>query len=174
MDAIDRFFLAAFAILLISLNLLSFLIRRYIRNKPPGSQSIFEVVKADGYLLVHITGSIFSLTAIISRIDTVVKFATENQICVTVTCTLYMMSFVSLSVYGGCVCLIRICCIAKLHFIEETIGEIRVRAVLAGASCTLAIMSCIYLILNGEMNSGTAYTFLTKRATEPGIIIPHL
>ena len=72
MEAIDRFFLVAFAILLVSLNILAYVIRRYFKNKPPGSQSIFDVVKADGYVLVHITGSIFSLTTMISRIDIIV------------------------------------------------------------------------------------------------------
>jgi hypothetical protein len=170
MEPIDKFFLVAFSILLISLNLLSYLIRRYIRNKSPGSQSILEVVKSDGYLLVHITGSVFSLTAIISRFQTVVNFSTENQLFVTTACSLYLMSFVSLSVYGGCLSLIRICCIAKLHLIEETIGEIRVRTILASVSFTLALVSCISMILTNEINSGTAYTFLTKKATEPGIM----
>ena len=55
-----------------------------------------------------------------------------------------------------------------MNFMEETLGEIFVRNLLAGISLTAAIGSSCAQILNDDMNTGTIYFLITKQTVISG------
>jgi hypothetical protein len=168
METTDFVCLVAFAFLFLILNFLLFLIRSYITNKSPGTQSLYDIVTGDTFLFAHFSGSTFTLIAIFSRFDWIVKLSSESELFVTVVCSLYCLAFISVCVHSGCLCIVRILCLANLSFVEDVIGETRTRVSIAGLTVVLAIAACVAQILSGDINSGTAFAFLTRQAVATG------
>ena len=168
METTDLICLIGFTFLFSTLNLLMFLIRSYIRNKAPGTQSLYDIVTGDSFLFVHFSGSTFTLIAIFSRFDFVVKLASDSKLFVTVVCSLYCLAFISVCVHSGCLCILRIVCLANLSFVEDVIGENRTRVSITGLSIFLAVAACVAQVLSGDINSGTAFAFLTRKAVTTG------
>jgi hypothetical protein len=135
----------------------------------PGCQSLYDVVTGDTFLFGHFSGSTFTLIAIFSRFDFVVKLSSENTIFVTLVCSLYCLAFISVCVHAGCLSILRIVCLTNLNFIEEKIGEAKTRIIITMTAIVMAILACSAQIVSGEINSGTAFAFLTRQTVTTGM-----
>ena len=118
---------------------------------------------------MHYSGSTFTLIAIFSRFDCVVKFSKDHPIFVTLVCSHYCLAFISICVNAGCLSILRIVCLTNLNFIEEKIGEAKTRIIIAVTAIAMAILACAAQIVSGDINSGTAFAFLTRQTVTTGL-----
>ena len=168
MKNIDIIWLAVLTIVLTHLNILFYLIRSYFKDKPLGTQSLLDVITIDNAVVSQFTGSVSTLTSIITRFETVKQFSALSPLFVSAICTLYTFAFVSICVHGTCLCFIRTLCLTNLSFIEEMIGENLIRILMNGITLLMAISACTAQIISGEINSGTAYILLTEKIFKTG------
>ena len=125
-------------------------------------------MQGDAFCFVHYSGSTFTLVAITSRFQLVTHFSADQPWFVTLICSFYCLAFVSICVHCGCLCLLRIACLKNLNFIEESVGEARVRGIMIGLSIFLAFTACTVQVISGDISSGTAYVFLTRSQVKIG------
>ena len=85
----------------------------------------------------------------------------------------YSFGFTCQCVNAGCVCVIRILCLAKMSFMDETIGEFRVRMVSLAISVTTGFAVSITFFLAGESNAGSLFTIMTGQARPSGRLLFH-
>ena len=168
MKNIDIIWLAVLTIVLTHLHILFYLIRSYFKDKPLGTQSLLDVITIDNAFVSQFTGTVSTLTSIITRFETVKQFSALSPLFVSAICTLYTFAFVSICVHGTCLCFIRTLCLTNLSFIEEMIGENLIRILMNGITLLIAISACTAQILSGEINSGTAYILLTEKIFKTG------
>jgi hypothetical protein len=99
----------------------------------------------------------------------VTSLAAESKLFVTVVCSLYCIAFISLCVHGGCLCILRLVCLTNLTFVESRIGETNTRLGIAVLTAVVATAACVAQNISGDINSGTAYAFLTRQTVDTGI-----
>ena len=75
---------------------------------------------------------------------------------------------ISLCDNAGCVCLVRIVCIGRMIFIDETIGESKVRILLLTVTMLAGSGSNLAFVLVDDVTSGTAVTLLTAQLKVSG------
>ena len=130
-----------------------------------GLQSLYDVVLRDFLFLAIFSNNIFSFIFILSTFE--LQLA-DKQIIATSLIITHTVAFVSLNFHAGCLSIVRIVCMIDMNFMEETLGEILVRNLLAGISLTAAIGSSCFQILNDDMNTGTIYFLITKETVISG------
>jgi len=59
--------------------------------------------------------------------------------------------------------------LTNLNFIEEKIGEAKTRIIITMTAIVMAILACSAQIVSGEINSGTAFAFLTRQTVTTGM-----
>ena len=118
--------------------------------------------------MVQFSGSVFTLTAVLSRLELVTSAAAASKPFVTVVCSLYCLAFVSVSVHSGLICVLRIVCLTNLTFVENVVGENKTRCVISVTAVTMAVTACAAQNVSGDINSGTAFAFLTRHAVTTG------
>ena len=79
-----------------------------------------------------------------------------------------MLAFVSLSIHGGCLAVVRIACMINMNFMEEALGENFIRKLLAVISLTAAIGSACFQIVKNDMNNGPVYFLITRQIVGSG------
>ena len=168
MDNIDKFLLFSNGFTFCFLNILLYFLRRYIANKPPGSQSLYEVATRDSYLIVQIASSVFTLTGTLSRLDIVAQCGVKYQLIVQIACLGHFFAFVTLCVNVSSLSIVRICCIVNLRFIEESVGEQRIRTILFVFPIFMALAACVTVIVFGNTESGICYNLLTGKVAKQG------
>ena len=67
MIPIDVAWLFAFLLLLVVMNVLCFLLTRYVDDKPTGHQSLYDVVFSDTINVIQLYGTTYCILAIVSR-----------------------------------------------------------------------------------------------------------
>jgi len=130
-----------------------------------GHQSLYDVVFRDNITLATFSSNVFSLTLIISTFQ--LQLA-DNPIIATSIITLHVLAFVSLSIHGGCLAIVRIACMVNMNFIEEAVGENCIRKLLAVISLTAAIGSSCFQIVKNDMNNGPVYFLITRQIVGSG------
>ena len=128
MELVNFIWLLSFVLLLLVINILIDAIIRSLEEKPLGQQSEFDAAISDTCRILRLYGTMVMvcLVAITGTLETCRNFLTENRILLSVFCVMYGFSLISLCDNAGCVCLVRIVCIGRMIFIDETIGESKV------------------------------------------------
>ena len=168
MDNADKFLFFSNGFTFCLLNILFYFLRRYVGNKPPGSQSLYEVAKKDSYLIVQIASSLFTLTATLSRLDIVAQCGVKHQLIVQIACSGHFFAFVTLCVNVSSLSIVRICCIVNLRFIEESVGERRIRTILFVVPICMALAACVTIMVFGDTKSGICYNLITGKVATQG------
>ena len=91
--SVNMIWFVGFAVLLLALHLIYPIIFRYIDDKPPGRQSIFDLVFKDHFMISRYNGTIYCLVSMISRLDCLKSLIDDNDIVAIVLSTVYDFSF---------------------------------------------------------------------------------
>ena len=95
MENLDIIWLIAFVLVLIVLYFLHFLVTKSLKEKPLGSQTIFDSVVLDNLVLVRLYGTWVCLIDIASRFETVRDFFAANNIPLMIVCSVTNFGFAS-------------------------------------------------------------------------------
>ena len=126
------------------------------------------MVFRDNIILATFSSNVFSLTLIISTFEFQLS---DKQIIATSLVTLHMLAFISLSIHGGCLAIVRIACMLNMNFTEETLGEKTIQKLMIGISLTAAIGSSCFQIVNNDMNNGPVHFLITRQTVGSGKIV---
>ena len=164
MELANLIWFLALVLLLLVINILIDAIIRSLEEKPLGQQSEFDAAISDTCRIMVMV----CLVAITGTLETCRNFLTENRILLSVFCVMYGFSLISLCDNAGCVCLVRIVCIGRMIFIDETIGESKVRILLLTATMLAGSGYNLAFVLVDDVTSGTAVTLLTAQLKVSG------
>ncbi len=168
METLDTMWVAAFTMLLFVIILLNNLIVNSLNAKPLGKQTLFDSAIKDAFGAMKFYGTVVCLICILARFDWIRNIFTENNFLLTIACSIYSFGFTCLVVSISCLCIIRTVSILSLTFIEETVGETKVRLI----ANTLAIITGIFAVFiynaTGEINSGTPVALITFQTAHSG------
>ncbi len=147
MDNIDTIWFLLFIFLFLISTFLISMIRKFMKYRPLGSQSLYDVMTLDNFGMLQFTSTVFTLSASISRFESVRNFASKSQLFVTLFNCLYLFAYMSICVHGSCLAIIRLVCLIRLSILEETIGEYLTRIILNGISIIVALAVCVVQVL---------------------------
>jgi hypothetical protein len=168
MDSMDLFWLSAFILIFLVLNLIQFLIANSLKDKPLGSQSIFDVAQQNTFFVMQCYGSFNCLMHSFASTRKIQSILLENNSLLTLACSLNTFGFTSLSINVVCLCTTRIVCLFNLTFIEETVGELKVQLISAFVTICSAFSVTFLLFINEETNSGSLVAMLTSKPSSSG------
>ena len=168
MEVEDSCWIFAFVLLFVSLNVINYLIVSSINGKPFGQQSVFDISIKDTLLATKLYGSFACLVCIFVRFASFRQLLSENPILTTILSFFYSFAFICLCVNVGCLCIIRILCIVKLSFVEETVGEFRIRLISSTFTLVLAITVPTFYAICGDIYTGYSIALLTMQILPPG------
>ncbi len=168
MELEDFAWIAAFLLLFFCLNSINYLIVSSIKEKPLGQQSVFDIAIKDTFLTSKLFGSYACLICVFARFERFRQLLTEIPILATFLSFAYSFAFICLCVNAGCLCIIRILCIVKLSFVEETVGEFRVRLISITSTLILGITVPTIYVICDEVNTGYSIALLTMHIVPPG------
>ena len=156
----DLFWLLAFILIFLVLNLIQFLIANSLKDKPLGSQSIFDVAQQNTFFVMQCYGSFNCLMHSFASTRKIQSILLENNSLLTLACSLNTFGFTSLS--------INVVCLFNLTFIEETVGELKVQLISAFVTICSASSVTFLLFINEETNSGSLVAMLTSKPSSSG------
>ena len=169
MEKIDVFWLFVFLILFVISTFLITSIRCYIRDKPLGSQSLYDVVAFDDFCFFQFSSSVFTLGAAITRFDYVRDFSAQHPVVITLFSMINVLALTSICIHSSFLAIVRLICLIKITFLEETIGENRVRSFMIGSTISSSLIICGLEIMSGDINTGTPYSLMTTKIANAGI-----
>jgi hypothetical protein len=168
MNLIDFIWIFSFFLIFLSLHVTNHLIVSSISAKPLGKQSLFDLSIKDTFFTTKIYGSLACLVCIFARFDSFRLLLSKNLILTTVLCSIYSFSFTCMCVNAGCLCIVRILCIVKINYIEEKIGEFKIRLISSTFTLIAGVtVTCLFVIC-GEVNTGTPVALLTLHVIPSG------
>ena len=127
MENQDVVWLLSSTLVFLSLNVLLHLLRAYFKEKPLGSQTLFDVILIDDFCVAQFTGSVITLNSIVTRFEAVKDLIGGVPVLVSLICSLYTLAFIAICVHGSGVCIVRTLCLLNMSFLEETVGESVIR-----------------------------------------------
>ena len=170
MDTLNILWLAVFSILLLSLNILFAFITKYIEDKAPGHQSLYDVVLRDNLNIAKMYGTTYCLLAILSRFQFFREVLNQNFFLANTACLLYSFTFTAVCVNLGCMCIIRTLCLISISWMEENLGEMFIRVTVTFVTLLISITACIAQFISGDLTTGTVYILLTGQTVPVGKI----
>ncbi len=168
MEKIDIFWLLAFILLFMALNVLVHIIVNSLKDKPLGSQSIYDVALQDTFFVMKCYGSFICLMQGFANITKFRATLVENDIALTLACSIYSFGYTAIGISTGCLCFIRIFCLINLSFVEESIGEYSIRMISTIITVGISCIVVFILFINEETNSGAFASLLTLKPTPSG------
>ena len=168
MENIDFFWLLAFVLLFLALNVLVHIIVNSLKEKPLGSQSIYDVALQDTFFVMKCYGSFICLMQGFANITKFRATLVENDIALTLACSIYSFGYTAIGISTGCLCFIRIFCLINLSFVEESIGEYSIRMISTIITVGISCIVVFILFINEETNSGAFASLLTLKPTPSG------
>ena len=168
MEKEDVFWFAAFLFLFFVMHLTHIVIVNSLKLKPLGSQSIFDSAVLDYFVVIRSYGTYVCLMYMVARISAFRCILKENVTLLTIACAVYSGFFTSIVIKGGNLCIIRIICLYKMTFLDETIGETKVRIISSVLTFASGLAAASLLVFYDETNAGTFKNLLIDQPTPSG------
>ena len=168
LESKDLLWLFLFTLLLLLSNFLCFMIVGSLRNKALGHQSIFDQVFQDTFLVGNFFCSWVSLVVIVSRFSWFRILISECNLLLTLICGTTAFARHACLILTCCFCIIRILCLFRMTFLEETIGEAKVRLIYIVLTLSTGLVILFVLFINGEIVSGLLLTYTDNKAPTLG------
>lgn len=108
-----------------------------------GCQSLYDILLKDHLIVARSTGWIYTISAILSRFDTVAELTKDNHYLAVVACSVYAFGLVTSCISLGLISIVRICCLVNIQFMEENIGETFLRMILSGITFSGGLIFCV-------------------------------
>ena len=168
MESFDIIWQTSFFVLLIVIYLINYLVVKSLEEKPPGSQSLFDISIQDTFFVMKCYGSISCTVCFLGRISRIQNLMNYSQFLLTLGCGIYSFGLISMFVSAGCLCIIRTLCIFQMTFLAETVGEWRVRLISGAMTFSLGFLSALVFIVFDDVVSGSPVTLLTNELNPSG------
>jgi hypothetical protein len=168
MDSVDVIWVCIFVFLFVLSNLLVSSLRGYLKDKPPGSQSLYDVMAFDNFCLSQFSSSVFTLGAAFTRFEYVRDFSAQFPVCITLFSMVNVLAVTLICVHSGFLAIVRLICLIKMAFLEETLGENLIRSFMIGATLASNLAICTLETISGDINTGTPYTLMTTKISNAG------
>ena len=154
MENIDFIWLLAFTTELILGNTSFYMLLVCLKNKPILEQSIYDQVLVDSFLAGNLYGTWICMVVIATRFEIVRFIIHEYPLFTTTISSVTTFGRVAISICLRCLCLVRILYIYDMNFIEETLGEKKVRIMTFATVAASGIAALAVLIVKDEVVSG--------------------
>ena len=164
----------SFFVLLIVIYLVNYLVVKSLKEKPPGSQSLFDTAIQDAFFVMKCYGTISCTWCFLGRISYFQNLLNHSQILLTIACVISTFGLICMCVSAACSCIIRILCIFKMIFLTETVGEPMVRLISGAVTFFLGFSATFIIVIFDDVLSGPPLTFLTNELNPSGKNINYL
>ena len=115
-----------------------------------------------------IAGTTVCIIGAASRLE-VVHLAFQDETFLTACiCTFYELCNTSGCVSLWSLCIVRILCAEFNNFMEERVGERKIRWIVGTVAAVSSVSVCLAIILNGEILSGSFYSLATNQIKAGG------
>jgi hypothetical protein len=96
------------------------------------------------------------------------NFFDEKSPGTLLACSVYEFAFSTVCINIALTCLVRILCLINLTFVEESVGENRLRTFLAAATLVGGMGVVTTEIMSGDILAGLSFNLLTGNQTVAG------
>ena len=168
MESDDVMWTVSFTTLIFSLHLVNNLTVKSLKAKPMGKQTIFDSALIDTFFAIKLYGTLACLICISARFEVIRNIFIQNSLCLTILCSIHTLSFTWMCVSSGCLCIIRTLCILNLTFMEETVGETKVRHISNALVISTGITFVVIFNVTGDVNSGSSAVLVTLKMVSSG------
>ena len=169
MESDDVMWTVSFTTLIFSLHLVNNLTVKSLKAKPTGKQTIFDFDSLiDTFFAIKLYGTLACLICISARFEVIRNIFIQNSLCLTILCSIHTLSFTCMCVSSGCLCIIRTLCILNLTFMEETVGETKVRHISNVLVISTGIIFVVIFNVTGDVNSGSSAVLVTLKMVSSG------
>ena len=168
METVDFMWLASFTALLFTSYLFNNLVVKSLMAKPLGKQTIFDSAIRDTFFAMKFYVTVACLMCISGRFYWIRFFFIENNVLLSAVCSVYSFGFTCVNVSAGCLCSIRTLSILNVNFLEETVGESKVRLISNLFVITTGVFAVVVFNAAGEINSGTPIALVTYQTAPLG------
>ena len=118
-----------------------------------------------------ISGSTQCILGILCRFELLQYFFRKNPLIMDCICTFYEFAATSTCVNLCAFCMVRVLCLSNASFMEERVGEKKIRVVVATLSLTTSLLVVGGLIYSGEIGTGSIVSLATSQVIPGGILI---
>ena len=168
MDGEDVLWLIGFSSMLVLQNLLQCFIRKALKEKAPGSQSVNDLVLLDTFAFLQLFGNFVSSMACLTKFDFIRQLIVDRDVLLTLACSIYSFTFSCVCVSAICACTVKMIYISRMSFLEETVGEAKARLISASATIFSSVVIVATLLIKNETNSGSFFTLITSNVVHSG------
>lgn len=140
----------------------------YLKHKPPGHQSVYDIVAIDVLHVTLVTGCVFCIVPMISLTESFQVHSKEIEWLVMFLTIVFEFSFACNVISIGCGSIVRILCIIDISLVEDNVGEARVGPWLKLVSIIVASFYTGIEIATGDFCSGAPYNFMIKENVPAG------
>jgi hypothetical protein len=113
-------------------------------------------------------GSLASILCILGRSEVSRNFFSENKFFLSTGSVLFSFSLIALCVHAGCLFIVRTLCVTKMTFMEETVGETRIRTLAFAVSLLSATAGVSVFWAFDDVDSGSAIIIMTGKVILTG------
>ena len=89
----DTLWILGFAFLLLISHFFYSRLINYINDKPLGYQSLYDLILGDHFWVMRLSGKIYCLVAMLSRLTTLMNLSATNIFILTCICSVYEFAF---------------------------------------------------------------------------------
>ena len=158
----------SFFMLLVVIYLVNYLVVKSLKEKPLGSQSLFDSSIQDTFFVMKCYGSMSCTWCFLGRISYIQNLMNSYHVFLTLACVIYSFGLICLCVNAACLCIIRTLCIFKMTFLAETVGECRVRSISGAVTFSRGLMAAFIFVVFDDVVSGSPITLLTNELNPTG------
>ena len=118
-----------------------------------------------------ISGSTQCILGILCRFELLQYFFRKNPLIMDCICTFYEFAATSTCINLCAFCMVRVLCLSNASFMEERVGEKKIRVVVSTLSLTTSLLVVGGLIYSGEIGTGSIVSLATSQVIPGGILI---
>jgi hypothetical protein len=119
-----------------------------------------------------LSGSTHCIIGAISRFELVQQFFWQTTIFTSCICTFYEIAATATCVNLCSFSIVRMLCLTNATFMEEHVGERKIRHIIAVTIVLASSSVCLSIILSGEILTGSIFSLSTNQVTLGGDAYP--
>jgi len=140
----------------------------YLKHKPPGHQSVYDIVAIDVLYISLLTGCVYCIIPMISLTDVFEIYFKDKSSPVTLLSIIFEFSFACNVTSIGCGSLVRIFCIIDISLVEDSLDDAMVGPWLILVSIIVAMIYICLVAVSGDLNTGIPFNFMSRQNVPAG------
>ena len=168
MDSFNVIWQLSFLMLLVVILLINYLVVKSLKEKPLGSQSLFDTSIQDTFFVMKCYGCMSCTFCFFGRFTYIQDQINHSKVLLTLACVIYSFGLICMCVSAACMCIIRTLCIFNMTFLAETVGEWRVRMISGSVTFSFGFLAASIFFIFDDVISGSPITILTNELKPSG------